>query len=237
MKEMMDRIQSFIMFDLPLKGEYISEQFASIHTLQQKISPHWSTASTRQKVISNYWFRHVKKHFALLFGLALLPTLLLTDKAGLSLVFAILFAGLISFPVLYLFHYYPVYTSVFLPYLETIKEAYEGNLKNDLEKCKQAQLSNFALVLIYYVFSQTNNLAVLTCNNQTADLLTKMYGVDAGSLKKNLDLILIVSKRKNMTERKKTELKNRFNEAYLFLEELEFDSGVHKLKELEMKFF
>jgi len=58
-----------------------------------------------------------------------------------------------------------------------------------------------------------------------------------GSIKKNLELLVISNKRKNLTERKRTELKNRFNEAYLFLEELGFKQGLLKLKELEMNFF
>jgi hypothetical protein len=33
-------------------------------------------------------------------------------------------AGLICFPILYLFHYKPYFSSIFLPHLETVKEAY-----------------------------------------------------------------------------------------------------------------
>ena len=236
MKEMMSRMKSFITFELPLQAGYISVQFTGIHTVQQKEVPQWSTASTRQKMIADYWFSSVIKHFALVFGLAVLSTLLFTSEPGVSPLFAILLAGSISFPVLYLFHYYPSFTSIFLPQLETIKEAYEQKQKEGLEKCRQAQLSNFALVLIYYVFTQAGNMNAPTCNDHSATLLMKLYGVDAGSLKKNLELILVGSKRKNLTDRKKTELKNHFSEAYFFLEDIDFTSGVQKLKELEMKF-
>ena len=238
MKEWNSHIKSFVTFDLPLQADFITRQFMSIHHVQQKESPHWSTVSTRQKLIAHYWFVYVLKHYSMMIGLAAIITLLLrTNQYGIPFLFGILFTGFVSFPVLYLFHYYPTYTSVFLPQLETVKEVYEQKRKNDLEKCRQAQLSNFALVLIYFVFTQTNKINTPACNDQTAILLTKLYGVDSGSVKKNLELILIPSKRKNLTERKKNELKNRFSEAYLFLEEINFEPGIQKLKELEMKLF
>jgi len=64
-----------------------------------------------------------------------------------------------------------------------------------------------------------------------------LYGVDPGSMKKNLEIILGTVKRKNLTERKITELKNRFSETYDFLESIHFSTGIEKLKELESKFF
>ena len=65
----------------------------------------------------------------------------------------------------------------------------------------------------------------------------KLYGVDPGSMKKNMELILVTSKRKNMEDRQKTELRNRFAETYDYLEALEFKAGIVRLKELEAKFF
>ncbi len=48
-------------------------------------------------------------------------------------------------------------------------------------------------------------------NDQYAGILTKLYGVDRGSLKTNLELILGSSgKRNNLTDRKLTEIRNRF---------------------------
>ena len=65
----------------------------------------------------------------------------------------------------------------------------------------------------------------------------KLYGVDSGSLKKNLELILIPVKRKNLTERRITELRNRFEETFKFMEELQFAAGIEELKKLEQRFF
>ena len=68
-------------------------------------------------------------------------------------------------------------------------------------------------------------------------MLTELYGVDTGSMKKNLQVLLIKNKRKHLTERKKTEYKNRFNEAYDYFEKRGFFKGVQILKELETSFF
>ena len=62
MKEWKSRMQAFVTFDLPLQTEFISQQFTNIHALQQNDFSHWSTASTRQKVIAAYWFTYVLKH-------------------------------------------------------------------------------------------------------------------------------------------------------------------------------
>lgn len=65
----------------------------------------------------------------------------------------------------------------------------------------------------------------------------KLYGVDAGSLKKSLELILVPGKRKNMTERKINELRNRFNDTLAYMDELQFAAGIEELKKLEQQFF
>ena len=85
--------------------------------------------------------------------------------------------------------------------------------------------------------TKTNNLNQISCDDYSANLLRKLYGVDSGSLKKNLELILGTAKRKNMSERKITEIRNRFAETYEYLEALEFNAGIEKLKELEASFF
>lgn len=56
-------------------------------------------------------------------------------------------------------------------------------------------------------------------------------------MKKNLELILGTNKRKNMSDRKITEIRNRFAETHDYLEALEFIAGIEILKELEVNFF
>ncbi|MES1249489.1 MAG: hypothetical protein ABUL46_02330, partial [Chitinophaga rupis] len=122
MKDLVKRAKSFITFDFPLQTAYISTQFANTHKkLQTEISG-WSTTATRQKLISNYWFTYVAGHFAMMFGLPVL-VIFLWHGFGQSnfYLLSVLIAGLLSYPVLYLFHYRPYFSSVFLPRLETVK--------------------------------------------------------------------------------------------------------------------
>ncbi len=234
MKDLMKKVGSFITFDFPLNRDYISEQFAATHVLHVKRIPQWSTNATRHKVIANYWFVHVLSHFVFLFSLPALLVLLYSahfDRFYLSAVFV---TSIITFPVLLLFQYLPFYYIDFLPWLETVKETYERKQLEQLEKCKRAQLSNPALVLIYYVFDKVSGINSLQCNDQYAALLMKLYGVDQGSLKKKLELIF--SKQKNQTERKITEIRNRFQEANDFFEEIQFKEGLRILDVLEQKF-
>ena len=73
-------------------------------------------------------------------------------------------------------------------------------------------------------------------NDQYAGILIRLYGVDQGSLKKNLELIFSnAAKRKSLTDRKITEIRNRFSEAYNFFEEMNFPEGISILKQLESK--
>src|SRR6266498_821982 len=235
MKDLVKRAKSFITFDFPLQIAYISTQFDNTHKKFQAEIPVWSTTATRQKLISHYWFTHVAGHFSVMFGLPVLMIFLVQGFAqSNSYLLAVLIAGLLSYPVLYLFHYRPYFSSIFLPRLETIKEAYERKQIQHLEKCRQAQISNLALALVFYVFDKTSGMNTLQCNDQSAELLMKLFGLDKGSLKKNLELI--IGKKKIFTTRKLTEIQNRFSEAYQFFEELKFDPGIVELKKLEAKF-
>lgn len=239
MKDFMSRVIAFLTFDHPLQVERINLQFAKTHLTRQAQISDWSTASTRQQLISIYWSKYMPSHFAVLLGLpaAIIFSL---DHHNDQLVFylgVLLVAGLISFSCMYLFYYRQIYSAFYLPLIETAKESYEHKQAEQLEKCRQAQLSNFALSLFFFVFADINRLGPLTCDDYSANLLMKLYGVDPGSIKKSFELILGTAKRKNLTDRKVTELRNRFTETYEFMESLKFTRGIQKLKELEVKFF
>lgn len=94
---------------------------------------------------------------------------------------------------------------------------------------QEGTISNFSLSLFFYVLAKTNNLQAIQADDKTATLLMKLCGVDGGSLKKNLELILIPLKRKNMTERKITEMRNRFSETLALMEDLQFATGIEGL--------
>ncbi len=237
MKDLMSKVEPFITFDLPVNAEFIRAKFTSTHSNNQKDIVDWSTNATKQKVIAAYWTKDVLAHFAVLFGLPALLIFLIPAYFNFAFLPAVFVAALVTFPVMLLFHYLPGFHNRFLPHLETIKETFEKSQFEQVEKCRQAQLSNFSLALFFYVVSKLNSLKPLQCNDQSSELLKKLYGVDAGSLKKNLEMILIPVKRKNLTERKITELRNRFDETFKFMEEMEFAAGIEVLKKLEQQFF
>jgi len=237
MKDLMSGVKSFITFDFPLNADYIKAKFTCTHSIYQKDIAGWSTNATKQKVIAAYWIKDVLAHFAVLFGLPALLMFLIPAYFKFEFLPAIFIACLVTFPVMLLFHYWPGFHNKFLPHLETVKETFDNSQLEQVEKCRQAQLGNFSLALFFYVVSKINSLKPLQCNDQSSALLMKLYGVDSGSLKKNLELILIPVKRKNLTERKITELRNRFEETFKFMEELQFVAGIQELKKVEHHFF
>ncbi len=237
MKDFVKKFESFLTFDLPLKTANITVRFSDTQQKSETETPGWSTSATRQKLISSYWFTDVIGHFGLILGFPVLVILLSTASFEQRYLLGIFMAGLLSFTVMYFFLYRPYFGSIYLPRLETVKETYERKDFENLEKCRRAQLSNQALCLIFYVLDQTSGINAIQANDQFAGTLAKIYGVDRGSLKTNLELILGGNgKRNNITERKRTEIRNRFVEAYVFLEELNFNAGIQILEKLELKF-
>ena len=237
MKDLISKVKSFITFDFPLASDCIRERFTSIHNAEQNNIAAWSTNSTRQKVIAAYWSKDVLAHFGFVFGLPALLMFLTPAYFNFTFLPAVFVAGLVTFPVMFLFHYLPGFHNKFLPHVETVKETFERSQREQVEKCRQAQLSNFSLALFFLVISKINSLKPLQCNDQSSAVLKKLYGVDAGGLKKHLELILIPMKRKSLTERKITELRNRFEETFKFMEELHFEAGIEELKKVEQQFF
>lgn len=239
MKDLMKKVMSFMTFDFPLQATNISIKFTETHQKHQLEFPEWSTAATRQKLVTSYWSTDVIGHFSALFGVP--AGILFIVKGGfyqpdLYLV-NIFIACPIVYLALYIFQYRSEFNSTYLPRLETVKEAYEKKQIEQFEKCRQAQLSNFSLALFFFVLTKTNSINPISCDDHSANLLKKLYGVDSGSMKMNLELILGTAKRKNMSDRKITELRNRFAETYNYLEALQFSAGIERLRELEATFF
>jgi hypothetical protein len=239
MKDFVKKASSFLFFDSPLQPASINANFIEIHEKLLVENPEWSTTGTRQKLAYQYWSVHVIQHFFVLYGLpALLFLFLKLNQASFRHSFiTVIIVGIICYFILYLFHYRPKYCTTYLPILETIKESYDRKQFEQIEKCRQAQLSNFSLTLFFYVLTDINNLKKLICDDYSAILLMKLYGVDPGSIKKNLGLILGLTQKSNLTDRKRTELKNRFTETYEFLESLQFKEGLNRLKIIEAEFF
>jgi hypothetical protein len=273
MKENLMRVKSLLLFELPLNYNYVSSQFTTQHQRQILKFPSWSLHATKKQIISRYWFNDVIFHFAILFGLAALSTIIVTGRMDLSFIPASMLAGTIAFVVLLVINYWPTYYLDFLPKLDCLideqerkeqlclqqqllkelqeKFANEYNqiagqreelakqkerlefLQKEIVKCRKAQLHTLSLALIFYVFDKTSGLNSLQCNDQYASLLTRLLGKDQGGIKDSLQLITY--KKQELTPRLRTEIQNRFAEAYSFFEELGFEEGIRLLKKMEQK--
>ena len=236
MKKIMRQMIPFITFELPLKYEYIEQLFIKIHQDEEQRYSNWSTSASLKKVASYYWYYYVLLHFSFLFGSATLfnclAAIFRNDYASLHFI-VYYFGFLITFPILLITRYMPIFYSDFLPKLQTIAFTYDSKHLAQLEKCKQAQYSNLALVLIFYVVNKTGEINALNSIDALSKLLMKVYGVDNGSLKKNLELIH--TKSNHLSPRKLKEVEKGFQEAFSFFEDLHYEKGISLLRALEMK--
>ena len=149
MKDLVKKAESFITFDMPLQAVYISAQFASIHNQCKREFPNWNSSSTRQKLIAAYWLTHVLQHWLFIYSISALVVMVI-KPASIAFYFPGLFlGGVFVLPVLLICHYWPHYSYNFLPKLEMVKVAFEAIQNQNQEKCRQAQLSNFSLSLIF----------------------------------------------------------------------------------------
>lgn len=106
----------------------------------------------------------------------------------------------------------------------------------DVDKCRQAQLPNLTLTLIYYTQAKLTGITPIHADDQTATLLCKLYGVDKGSLRRHLEVIVGTSaKRKGLSGRRRTEIHNRIEEAMQLLGDMNCPEGIQILEELERK--
>lgn len=231
------RIQSFATFDLPINYNYIYSRFHKTHEDYCSSYAVWATTATRHKLISEYW-GNALRHYALLIGASVLFVILIysplifTNSIQLGALFMI--AGLAYIPLHY-FIYRPTFNSDFLPKLETAIKAYEGKEQAWLEKCKQDQLSNRALVLLFYVLEKTSKLSFLAPTDRCADQLHQIFGVSPKGMKNELELVFKKDKLVKPDSRQYMEIFKSFGEAYTLLETMQFNEGIQHLKELELR--
>ena len=204
MKEMMKRALSFITFEQLITKSQIAVRFEHLRNVQQQQSITLELIAARHKVIYEYWYNHVLKHFCFILLVATIITHLAISKINFP-AFAI--AGLMSYLIMYMFYYKFTFNYTILPGIEMIKEEYEQSLSEEIRKCKKAQYPNFTLLLIDHVRNEISAMPSALCDEKSAIILTQLYGVDTGSMKKNLEVLLMKNKRKHFTERKKTEYK------------------------------
>lgn len=147
MKSMnLTQVRSFLTFDLPLDSRYIGTQFTTTHHQLTTAHPGWCLQATRQKLTARYWFRYVLTHFASLYSFAVAVTLPFNTQLNQFYLAAVLTAGVISFSILTITNYGPMFFSDFLPKLQTMTAVFETRqnelLKEDLKKGLNNQIAD-----------------------------------------------------------------------------------------------
>lgn len=191
----------------------------------------------RWLLIYDYWFRKVPFHFGAISFLALLGVALI-NPYNLSSSAALVISEAVIFLLLIFFLYLPLFAGTFIPELYKIQQKENDSRCYKLEKCRKAQLPNPTLVLIWYVLDKTAGIDSLKNDDAYTELLTQLYGVDQRSIKSAINLFWGSAHRRNKLQgRARTEIENRFFEAYRFFESLHFEKAIPILKGLEIKCF
>ncbi|SDC96529.1 hypothetical protein [Niabella drilacis] len=231
MKRLIDRFT----FELPENPSYIYTRFRQMHERRRSIHRYWPATATRSQLIDTYW-RSALLHFSSIIILGVLVTSFFSGTLDLLYFLSVAIFTIGAFPPLYYFIYRPIFNSSFLPNLENAIATYEGRELSLLEKCRQDQLSNRTLVLLFYVFDKTSCANYLSPNDKCADLLHKLFGVSTKSMKNELDLIFKKAKRAKMESRLRVEVNKSFEDAFKVLETMQFSEGIKLLKQLEQQF-
>lgn len=231
----MMQLKSFLIFDLQVKYDYIYSSFRNTHERQRLIFTNWPTGATRCQLINEYW-NNALWHYLFLLVVSAITVCLYNRQLNSMYMFAHVTLGVVLYLPLYFLLYRPIFTADFLPKLETAIATFEGRERAWLEKCKQDQLTNRALVLFFYALDKTSKANYLTPSDKCADLLHKIFGSSPDGIKKALDLIFKKDKREKLGNRNLLEVGKSFEEAYAILEAMQFEEGIQKLKQLEQQF-
>ncbi|ASZ13706.1 hypothetical protein CK934_23485 [Chitinophaga sp. MD30] len=231
----MKQLKSFFTFDLPVEYSYIYSRFRKTHEGQRDIYASWPAEATRRHMINEYW-SNALWHYSLLVVVAAVAVWFYNGQLNGMFMLVGVTLGIAAYLPLYFILYRPIFTGEFLPKLETVIAAYEGRERAWLEKCKQDQLTNRALVLFFYAFDKASKANFLTPSDKCADLLHKIFGSSPDGIKKALDLIFKKDKRAKLEHRHLVEVSKSFEEAYAILEAMQFEEGIQRLKHLEQQF-
>ncbi len=220
--------------DLPFPQPVISKAFKEQHERYLEHFPEWSLLATRRKLIVSYWLKILVNHFVFFILSGCLIVLLFTKWQSVpQLMLSLLPAALLTFIVLYLTMYWPLYHLDFLPHLDSYMESFNNKKLEGIQKCKKDQYSVLTLMLIQYVYQQMMGFE-FQIKTENIQLLARQYGVSEKSIGTSMLLILRCEwDRKSV--RKRTEIINDFEVAKNYLRELSFKKGVLLLYQLEQK--
>jgi hypothetical protein len=233
MKQILMRLQSFATFDLPLRNGYIHQAFVTTHEYYQKEYQGWSLNATRKKAIADYWTKHVLTHFGVLYLASVLIALPFNTNFNQFALPGFFLAGMISLSVLTFWLYGQHFYFDFLPQLDTIMENYEGKQLQHLKKCQQAQMSNFAAVVVYYALANSSGLSISRATRQYGEQLMRLFGKDPDGMSKALKLI--TCKVPKLSPHRQTEIGKSLEEARSFFKAIEFPQGIKIVDQLDLK--
>lgn len=236
MKDLLKRLKSFFTLDLLVDYDDLILRFRQTHQQRRGYISNWPTEATYWYLISDYWENVLKHYLAMLAVSIILINLFSFSREQFTIInlFILVLTGfMIYFPV-YFMIYRPTFNREFVPRLTAVMAEFEGKERLNLEKCKQAQMSNTALSIVFYVLARTSGIQLKKIDTQFGGLLMNLFGSSPDSLQKALKLISC--KVTSLTPHKQTELEKSLEEARTFFTELEFPQGLEIIGHLERKF-
>ena len=231
MNKTLQRLASFVTFDLPFNVGYNRLLLCTTHKVQKTTTPSWSIEGTRRKLIAHYWYRHVLYHFLSLFGIALLIILPFSPYFNLLYLSVLCLMGAISFWIAYFFIYLPFFSSAFLPQLESlIANHKKAQIEIPQTKSAKTQSKIPALTTILYVLFKKAGANRIACDAFSAQMINRITGVDTDSIKENLHRILYSE---TLTLREQAERAKGMAVARTYFEKLGYTPAIKLLDELE----
>jgi len=233
MKDLVKKVTAFILFDSPIDLKLIDSEFLLTHSQYKEQLPHWPFAASRKKLIMAFWFKEVFPHFLALLVLSI-GALVPFQKTWSNSTAPLFFSALITFCILGVLYYWPIFYGDYLPKLATVIAEQEKLAidEDDLKKCKRSQYSIPTLTIIFYVWSKMAEIPMVPVNDHSAMLLNNLYGSDKDKLKQNLARLYKFS---FLSSREKAEMQKGISTARLFFQELNHPSAGTLLDEMENK--
>src|SRR6266498_1172282 len=229
-------IISFLTFSNFADEKKIELQFSIQHNNYQSIHSYWSINATKRKLITEFWYNTVIKHYLLicsiaLFGLSIFKNKYLNDP--IELIFAPISISFVFIPVA-MFVYFPSFYNNYLPLLENCAESFTGKQLEGIQKCKREQYSVMSLMLIQHILQQLAGIHNLSVSEQHTNILMKQYGVSQKMIDTTLRTILF-NNWDNKKERKRTEIIEAFDEAKNYFDTFHAGNAIQLLEKLQQK--
>ncbi|MBO9732608.1 MAG: hypothetical protein J7623_28455 [Chitinophaga sp.] len=233
MRKNLRRLASFAIFDLPLNAGYIQLLLRNIQKQELRVVYNWNIEGTRRKLIAYYWYKHVLCHFLILFGIGLLIISPFSPYFNLLYLSVLFVIGAISFGVVYLFIYLPLFSVSFLPQLETLIANHKSKqVEKPQTKSVKTQSKIPALTVTLYILLKTAGVERIASDAFSAQMLNRLTGVDTDSIKENLRRIIHP---KNLTPKERAEVVKGITVARTYFEKLGHPPAIGLLDELEKK--